>query len=364
MSCTSCYNGCTQTVSDECVRYTGNTSLPLGIDTGDNLLTVETSLINAVVSFLNGTGITITLNPDHYCTLVSQYLPLQREPNASELFDALVRAACELKGQVDGLQSTLNVLNSDYTIDCLEGVTASSDTHDIVQAVINKLCSTATDLAALTLDVNTNYVKLADLDSLIAAYLAGQTGGSTQYYTKMVPYTAVEFYGDITTNFDASGAGVPENGFYKIYLCNGLNGTPDKRGRVGVGAVNGVPGGALDPAVDPSDPFNPDYSVYDTAGQNSVILIESQMPSHSHNALASATSTVTPNPHSHNYLGAEAPSGAGDGSRYSKPLSKVTSDVTLHVDTSVSVINSFTGGNGAHNNIQPVLACNYIMYIP
>ena len=244
------------------------------------------------------------------------------------------------------------------------GVTACSDTHAIVQATINKLCATIVQLTALELDVDTNYVKLADLDALIAAYIASTTGGgSTQQYLKMVPYVAYEYYGPLT-NFDGSGIGIPASGFYKVYLCNGLNGTPDKRGRVTVGAIQNVPGGPLDAAVNPLNAGNPNYALYNTAGENTVTLITSQLPVHSHSAVAVSTASVSPNPHSHSYAGVRVPSGGGDGSRTSVPENKTTGsvDLTVSVNTGVTIGNA--GSGAAHANIQPVIAAYYIMYIP
>ena len=176
MSCTNCYTGCIEITSDKCVKYTGLDSIPLGITSGDSLLIVEQALISHVVSFLDGTGIDITIAPEDYCALVTAYLPVGRVPNAVELFTALVKAACSLQTDVTAINATLTTLNADYTIGCLSGVTSSSDTHAIVQAIITKVCSTATDLTALALDVSTNYVKLADLNTLIAAYQASLPG--------------------------------------------------------------------------------------------------------------------------------------------------------------------------------------------
>ena len=363
MSCESCYNGCVQTVSDECVRYTGINYAALGVETGDNLVSVEQAIMNALVPLLSGEGDAIALNIS--CPIVDLYLPAHT-PNTQELFTATVSAICSLQAQIFTIDDILTILNADYAIDCLTGVTASSDTHAIVQAIINKLCLTVTDLAALTLDVDTNYVKLADLDALIAAYLASQGGGSSnQQYLKMVPYVAYEYYGSLT-NFDGTGAGLNSAGFYKVYLCNGLNGTPDKRGRVAVGAIQNVPpiGVGLDAAVNPANPGNPNYAIFNTAGANTVTLIESQMPSHSHGATATSVGTISPNPHSHSYAGVQAPSGQGDGSRTSVPLTRDTSSVSLTVDISTSVTNANTGGGAAHANIQPVIAAYYIMYIP
>ena len=363
MSCESCYNGCVQTVSDECVRYTGINYAALGVETGDNLVSVEQAIMNALVPLLSGEGDAIALNIS--CPIVDLYLPAHT-PNTQELFTATVSAICSLQAQIFTIDDVLTILNANYTIGCLTGVTASSDTHAIVQAIINKLCLTVTDLAALTLDVDTNYVKLADLDALIAAYIASQSGGgSNQQYLKMVPYVAYEYYGSLT-NFDGTGAGLNSAGFYKVYLCNGLNGTPDRRGRVGVGAIQNVPGAPLDAAVNPANPGNPNYAIFNTAGANTVTLITSQMPSHSHGATATSTASITPNPHSHtiSYLN----KGGGDGSNVigSQVSSnvKTTSSVNLSVAVTTSVTNANTGGGAAHANIQPVIAAYYIMYIP
>ena len=365
MSCESCYNGCVQTVSDECVRYTGINYVAIGVETGDNLVSVEQAIMNALVPLLDGTGDAITLSAGDVCALVTGYLTAGLTHTSKEWITALSKGECNLQAQIVAINNTLAILNADYSTGCL-GIPAASDTHAVLQAVITKLCTTVADLAALTLDVDTNYVKLADLDALIAAYLASQGGGgSNQQYLKMVPYVAYEYYGSLT-NFDGTGAGLNSAGFYKVYLCNGLNGTPDRRGRVGVGAIQNVPGAPLDAAVNPANPGNPNYAIFNTAGANTVTLITSQMPSHSHGATVTSVGTISPNPHSHtiSYLN----KGAGDGSNVigSQVSSniKTTSSVSLSVDITTSVTNANTGGGAAHANIQPVIAAYYIMYIP
>lgn len=368
MSCESCYNGCVQTVSDECVRYTGINYAALGVETGDNLVSVEQAIMNALVPLLSGEGDAIVLPSS--CTIVDEFLP-DHIPNTKELFTATVSAICSLQEQIFTIDEVLAILNADYTIDCLTGVTSSSDTHAIVQAIINKLCLTVTELNALTLDVDTNYVKLADLDALIAAYLASQSGGgSNQQYLKMVPYVAYEYYGSLD-NFDGTGAGLNSAGFYKVYLCNGLNATPDKRGRVAVGAIADVVpiGVGLDAAVNPANPGNPNYAIFNTAGENTVVLTSSQMPIHNHPAVALSTGTISPNPHSHNYniqnttTTASGLSG-GVSPLSNNPVNSTTSTVNLTVDINTGVTVSNAGGSGAHPNIQPVIAAYYIMYIP
>lgn len=377
MSCNNCFNNCTEIVSDKCVRYTGETVPGLNITTGDTLLSVEQNIIDKVYSFLNGAGITITVDPAAYCELVTKYLPPCfpecGSPNLVELLTALVKAACDLQVQVDALDAAVAEINGPYDVDCLTGVTGSSTTHEVLQAVITKLCDLGVDLAALALDVDTNYVKLADLNTLIQAYLDSIAPGVTQYYQRMIPYTAVEYYGSLA-NFDVTGKGLVSAGFDKIYLCNGLNGTPDKRGRVAVGAIVGVPGGALDSAVNPAFPGNPNYSILDSAGANTVTLTAAQMPLHTHTALANSTSIVTDPGHTHvtSFKASQADLDEAGISGilmnrdtvWNSTANTTSATTGISVSTTTTVTNADAGLGQGHSNIQPVKACYYIMYIP
>jgi microcystin-dependent protein len=360
MSCSNCYNGCTEIVSDQCVRYTGVDIPALGIKNGDSLSYVEQTLIGFLVSTLDGSGIVINIPQASYCTLVTKYLPTCGDITANVLFEALVKAACDLQLQVTAnataiaTQTTrINTIEADYVINCLTGVTPSSGTHSILQAVITQLC-------ALGLDVQTNYVRISDINTYIANYLA-QAAPPNNISSKMVPYTAVPYFGDPANNFSNTGAGLVGTIWEKIYLCNGNNGTPDLRGRVVVGVTTGMNGTVpMSPAVDPSN-NNPNYSISSTAGSNNVILLENQMPTHTHSAVA----VVTPNPHNHtlNNSGANA---TGTGASAEQKTMKsgsgtfVTGDTTLDV----AVTNANTGGSSPHPNFQPGIGSFYIMYIP
>lgn len=364
-NCNNCYNGCAEIVSDQCVKYTGVDIPQLGIANGDTLAHVEQQITTFLIGTLDGTGINLDIDPGIICTLVNKYLPPCVSCTTITLLDivkALVQAACDLQTQVDAIVAELATLNADYNVACLSGVTNSSDTHDVLQATIDAVCQLEIDLAALALDLSTNYVKLADLNTLIAAYLSSLSP-VTQQYQKMVPYTVVEYYGPLT-NFDAGGVGIAGLGWDKIYICNGANGTPDKRGRIPVGAIQAVPGGGpLNPLVDPSaSPDNPNYALNTIHGENSVTLTTSQIPSHTH----VATVVVTDPGHTHtlppvyneDYTGHFA-----SGGNFNEGL---TTDITGSGTTgiTVSVTNAASGGGLSHNNIPPVLACYYIMYIP
>ncbi len=382
MSCSNCYNGCAEIVSDKCVRYTGIDVPVLGIQTGDSLSYIEQSLIEFLTSTLNGVGIKPIIDPAIICAIVNANLPTCGEFTLNDYLSALIKSVCDLQTQIVVLDSRLDVIEANYTVECLTGVTSTSGTHAILQAVISKLCDLDLELSALALDVDTNYVKISELDTLIQAYLDSLPASSKQY-NKMIPYTVVEYYGSLSY-FDATGAGLGD--WEKIYLCNGLNGTPDKRGRVPVGAIQLVPGGALSSVVNPAVAGNPNYAVGDAIfGANTITLSAAQIPAHTHVATTAVTVTDT---HRHfiaadiaenlpNLANATSPivrtSNEGIYAEYALRANTTGLDATVgrtsqtavgSINVGVGVTNAVNVGDQSHSNIQPTLACYYIMYIP
>jgi len=361
-NCSNCYNGCTEIVSDRCVKYTGIDVPVLGIQTGDSLSFVEQALITFLTSTLDGTGVKINIDPAIICNLVQQYLPTCKDLSIVDISKALIEAACDLQEQVDIIKADLATLNADYTIGCLTGVTASSDTHAIVQAVINTLCALKVNFDLLVASLPNTYVSIADIDTYIQTYL-DNTYNSNVYSSRMVPYAVVAYYGPLT-NFDSTGAGTGD--WNKIYLCNGNNGTPDLRGRTIVGAINGVPGPTMNPAVDPAVPGNPNYSLGNVAGVNQVTLSLSEMPDHNHGIVTVVSTDVTDPGHAHTFQGVTNSSGDGNGGRQSVPTTRTTDAALtgITVDVTVDVTCQNNGGGLPHTNIQPVNAAYWIIYLP
>lgn len=100
MSCSNCFNGCAEIVSDQCVRYTGIDVPVLGIKNGDSLSFVEQALITFLTSTLDGTGIKIDINPAIICNLVKQHLPTCGDLTVVDFITALIKAACDLQTQM------------------------------------------------------------------------------------------------------------------------------------------------------------------------------------------------------------------------------------------------------------------------
>jgi len=371
MACSNCFNGCSEITSDKCVKYTGPTIALLGITNGDTLLSVENNITTYLLTALDGTGIVPYIDPLSLCTLVSGYLPVSGDITLVHIVDAIFKSLCDLQTQVTANRDELDALNSTYTTDCLTGIVDDTDTHEVLDAAIAQICLNITAISDLALDLSTNYIAITDIDSYIAAYLI--TIGDTLQSSKMLPYTAFEYYGPLTY-FDASGAGTGD--WVDIYLCNGNNGTPDKRGRVGVGAIVGMGGGALDAAVDPATSTNPNYAVSDKSGANVITLTTAQIPSHDHTASASndgdhnhklcTTSVSGNNPIGVNdYLDQYQNSGGnleyalkGTSNVANRGITSTTGDHTHTITIDP------TGGGDSHGNIQPVLACYYIIYLP
>jgi hypothetical protein len=368
MSCTNCYNGCAQTVSDKCVRYTGVDITSLGISNGDTLLHVEQQLSTYLQSALNATGITLAISPSELCEIVSKYLPNVNNITALDLFKALKDASCDLQVQVTTLATTVESLNNYCTSGCCDtmcliGLPENPTIKDVVMALVDKVCQLITDVAALGYDLETNYVQTANLNELIAIYLSSQTP-ENKNYLKMVPYVAYEYYGNLG---GFGGTGIGTGVWEQVYLCNGQNGTPDRRGVVAVGVTNGDMGNSdYYSAVNPNT-GNPIYTKAGTPlGTNTVQLLTNNLPSHNHPG-TSAVTTISPNPHSHtiafgNPVDANQTGSANTWVQTGNSTNYTSSQVNLTATTDVTVTTQ--GGNQAHNNYQPGIGCYYIMYIP
>jgi len=349
-NCSNCYNNCVEIVSDKCVKYTGVDVPVLGISKGDSLSFVEQALITFLTSTINGSGIKIELEESDYCEVVSQYLQECETVTALDLFKALVKASCNIQEQISTINGHIAALNPAYAVGCLDDVNTESTTPEVLQAVIVKLCSLDSTFTALVNELETNYIKVEDIDAIIEAWVNTNISGN-KFYTKMVPYTILPYYGELD-NFGVTGIGLGD--WEKIYLCNGLNGTPDLRGRTLVGAISGVPGPALPAETNPSNPFNPNYAKGSVAGANSVILSTAQLPAHSHD--------ITDPGHTHTINTYTTAMGDTGSVCYTPTVVSAASLVSESSTTGITI--NDTGEGAAHNNIQPVRAVYFIMYIP
>jgi len=374
-NCSNCYNGCTEIISDKCVKYTGVDVPILGIKTGDSLSFVEQALITFLGSTLNGTGIYPVIPASDICPVVDANLDTCNPLSLNNYLVGIIKTICDLNTQILAIQTTNPSVT--YSVGCVTGVTDVTSTTNVLQQTIVKLCAVEQSLNTFITDVTTNYVKIVDINTYIANYL--NTNPLQQLISnRMVPFSAQPYFGTLTP-FDASGAGIGV--WDRIFLCNGANGTPDLRGRVPVGATD-MPGASMDNAVNPSVSGNPTYNLNSTVGTNQVVLTTAEIPSHIHTGTVSEPS---PSTHKHQmlvkpgvmgqggntiYPDYSNPGGAGEGSRRTMDSgvsgsgsyeSAFTEGEGNHSHT--ITINP-TGGGLGHNNFQPGIGSYYIIYIP
>lgn len=176
---------------------------------------------------------------------------------------------------------------------------------------------------------------------------------STQYKDKLVPYVAYEYYGSLN-NFDSTGVGLSVNGFEKIYLCNGANGTPDKRGRVAVGSL-GVGGPAINSDVNPSI-TGKNLLLKDIFGKFDETLNSTQIPSHSH--------TINDPGHSHQIRKTGYAGLSGNAATFVGGALNPASTNGISENGFTNITLNPTGGGLSHNNTQPSIVAHFIMYIP
>ncbi len=339
--CKDCFNGCGPWEFDKCVKYTGDDIAYLDICNGDTL----DKVLNSITDKLSANAVGDDITPDIVlCSFVNDILDGE-EATLNNILEAFSDGLCELDDRIDDLTGG----SFSFDTSCLD-VPDDATLNDVVQANLLKTCELDTAVDSILED----YVKSSELNVLIEEYLESSESDAQQY-TKMVPYVAYEYYGPLT-NFDSTGKGLNAAGFSKVYICNGDNGTPDKRGRVGVGCNVGVPGGSLDSSVDPTVSGNYQITLKHKVGKFKHPLVVNELASHGH--------AVSDPGHRHPFQMNE--NGTGNSNTYpavtdNVAIPKGTGNTTNAV-TNITVAS--TGGNQAHNNTQPSIGANFIMYLP
>ncbi len=366
MACVNCFDNCgDRYTTDRCVEYTGEDVALLGICKGDTLYQIEQIVLEKLLVLMDGTGITfddLTLDCDFIKDIISG-----QDVNLATLIQTMVVANCTLRDLITELDTKVN---APFTLDasCLT-LPASPTKDDILKAAVAKIC----EIEGKTTEIFSDYVKASELCDKVQDCLTtiNNGGGDTivQEYTKMPKNVVVAYIGSLAV-FDSSGAGLASQGYDKVYICNGNNGTPDLRGYAIIGANVNVVGPSLDAAVDPSQPNNAqyqfstgtkkgEYSHTNTIQETAAHSHSATVPDHTHfsvgvgndTTLTSGTSII--NAHS-----------SGGNLGYGLSGSSSTASIGKTSPASLAITVGSAGGNQPHNNVQPSYAAVYIVYLP
>lgn len=352
MPCKDCYNGCPEIVSDQCVKYTGPDIELFGICSGDTISLVLADIIDKIEDILQGKGITLAditfANASWLAGLFGT-----KDKSLQNLFQLLIDSQQTLKDLYESIKPVAATFNTG----CLTGLPANPTRDQIVQNILNKLCEINTVITALP----SVYVKISDLSTKVKEIInTGTNGQPKQFKDFAIPYTAYPYHGSLSV-FDNTGAGLKSAGFERIFICNGLNGTPDYRGRSPIGAVRNVPGPTPDNTVNPAHPLNAKGDVNYSAGQkygaNWHKLTVQEMPNHTHG--------VNDPGHEHSLprdgMGGNVNMWALLDSKYDDE--GYSNNPATSKDKTGITLNG-AGGGESHYNVHPVIGAVFIMYRP
>jgi microcystin-dependent protein len=165
---------------------------------------------------------------------------------------------------------------------------------------------------------------------------------------------------NITTNFDANGAGVVGTQYEGWQMCNGYNGSPDLRGRFVVGRVDHSTQVRQSQSIDGYTNTEYDLAAYDgignTGGEREHVLTIGEMPSHAHGG-----STSNDGSHNHGYT---KPSGCTNGVFASDTgcfMSDTPTSGTTSSDGNHNHTISTQGNDNAHENRPPYYVLAFLI---
>ena len=379
---------------DSSIRYTGPSVTALGVCTGDTLPEIEGLLLQKVLDYATGIGITIPgidLSTGPCAALfVDDVSCCQTCIDLPCIIEAYYDAICTTYSDVLTLQTAMAGLQGPFNVGCLTGVTPNSTLGAIVTELISEFCNLvtafntlSTTVGGFTAGINTtigNFLATHISSCQSQAITITGTGASTQLGFKgFVPIGGILPYGGPANVFDATGLGNANGPCCGFALCNGQNGTIDMTGQTPVGAL-GL-GGSV-PAGFPSTPVGsriPQGEVNHTLGISEVppspisgAGFTINDPGHDHalyyqqDGAASGGDTAKINPYGPNNSGSTWFNWATGlwvtGTQPGGGVPAVQIGVAK-TGITISGSGSTSGGGGAHNNMQPSTALLYIQRV-
>jgi hypothetical protein len=380
---------------DTGIVYTGPAISALGICTGDRLNEIEAVLLQKVIDYSTGVGISIPNIDLTTCeAFVGCITCCGTCTDLPCLLECYKNTICTIWGDLETLKDEIDtLLNGPYNATCLTGITTTSPLNVIIQQLITEFCNLKTAFGVLQTSVNgfvsginttignflTNSIKTCQGSSAIEVT---NSGASVEFFFKgFVPIGGIiSWAGDTVGKFDSTGNGITNTDWCGWAICNGNNGTPNMLGLIPVMATN-ISIGTPQPISGRSFPYSTIGGEYEhtLTGNESGIPLHGHTindPGHDHflrfknwkfnrsggggsggdnyTDLTGALGTTSPD-----YTGWTGSGGVGsitDGTPVAGRIGKSA--------TGISVNNSGpVNAQSAHENVQPYIALYYIQRI-
>lgn len=368
-----------KSIPDTGVKYTGPALSDLGICTGDTLAEVEAVILQKIIDFSEGKGITLTDIDLTQCACFTEKVGCCGKESCQTLeciLQAYLDCMCELYADVQTLKTEVGAMyDGPYDVKCLSTVTSASKLPAIIQEMITELCLAEANISILqsqitsltsTITTTVGNFLLTAIQSCNSQVVKTGTGASTQIRFKgFAPIGGIMPYAGSLAVFDASGLGITGTEACGWALCNGNNGTIDMKGLVPVGTTN-MGGSPLTPVTSGAL-----YSLGNTGGEIAHLLLsaESGTGAHSH--------PVTDPGHSHIIsVNLDSASGSNnsnymkfDTTSYTNTLDGVADVGNIHAKirnnfTGISIgVGGGTNASAAHENRMPYRALYFIQRV-
>ena len=386
--CTSNYsNYFSELIPDTGVKYTGPAIPSLGICTNDLLSEVEAVLLQKILDYSTGVGISIPSIDLTTCDLFKNDLTCCSTcTDLPCLLNAYLTALCTLYGDFTTLQTEISaLLTGPYNTACLT-LGSNPTLTQIIQELILEYCKLYTQVQTIQSQLSTLSTGLnTSIGNFLATALGSCQGNDVLNLTGSGATTAFSLRGFAPigaimplgknanlSNYDSTGLGRTGTDACGWALCNGNNGTDNLCGL--------VPVGTTDMGTSPISGAVLPLTFGSVAGEytHSLTGAECSLPSHTHTINEGIG-------HGHNFKYNDTGAQAGSrDQRVMSPLANIGAnlpwynagnsthepasapDLMATVDVAYTGITINPAGGttgGKHNNMQPYKALYYIQRV-
>lgn len=378
-----------RSVPDTSITYTGISLPTLGICRGDTLAEVDAVILDKIIAYSTGLGISLPDLDLTTCDCFTAKVSCCGKESCQTLtciLEAYLECLCALYEDVKVLTTKVQAMyDGPYTTKCLSNVSSASKLPVIINQLIAEFCTLVTTVAALQAQITTlttglpatigNFLNTA-LQTCAGSSGLKKTGTGASFVATFAGFTPIGgitmYGGTLTGKFDGSGLGLSTTDMCGWALCNGNNGTIDMRGYFPVGVNDGSMGsGAQNAEVNNATNPGQNYTINANGGEIKHLLSGSESGSAAH------THTINDPGHSHLIsVNLDSASGANnanymkfDATSFTNTLDDAPDVGNIHAkirkNTTGITINS-GGGSAAsakHENRPPYRALYFIQRI-